>query len=154
MDDIIDPKDLLAMKETPYEWLSKATDADLRSMVKENVLSGIIFGVYFYSVYKMVVISSVDPTQLWAWFWGFAAQVSIFMTIAWVIMIRLKGGSDVWEVDFYRPDGYRASGTMILDGQPHTLNIEYLRDSIQKLREEYARIKEQRVKLYPATEET
>jgi len=146
MDDVIDPDDLVSLEETPYQWLSKADDGDLRSVRKENALGIVVFILYFYSVYQMVHIQATDPSRLLPWIWQFMSQVSVGFAISWAMLIRLKGGSDVWDVDFYRADGSRASGLVLLDGQPQTVEIEFLRDSIQPLRDEYERVKEQRIR--------
>jgi len=123
----------------------EASDESFRSLAKENTLGIIVFGLYFYVVYQLMQLALVDPSRMWPWFWQFMAQFVLVFFVAWIALIRWKGGSSVLDADFYKPDGTRASGTVMLKGQPMTVSIGFLEESIEALRESYDRIRSQRI---------
>lgn len=137
-------EDIPNLEETPFSWLQRASDADFRSMAKENSLSVVVFGIYGYVVMRVAQLSQqgINP---WDWFIGFLAQLALVFSVSWILVNRWKGGRDILEVDFYRVDGSRATGQVLLSGQPQNITIGYLRESISRLRESYAKVKQQRI---------
>jgi len=146
MEDLIDSDVIVSLEKTPFEWLLEASDESFRSLAKENTLGIIVFGLYFYVVFKLMQLALMDPAKMWPWFWQFMAQFVMVFFIAWMALIRWKGGSSVLDVDFYKPDGTRASGIVMLKGQPMTVSIGFLEESIEGLRESYERIRSQRIR--------
>jgi len=146
MEDLLDPEDVIRLDKTPFEWLLEVDDNSFKSMGKENALGIIVFGLYFYIVYQLMTIGMVDPNAMWPWFWRFMAQVILVFFGSWMGVIRWKGNSLVLEADFYKPDGTRATGNVMLSDQPLTISKDYLVESIEKMRGSYDRIRDQRIK--------
>jgi len=144
--DLLGEDDIARLEKTPFEWLMEAEDEDFRSLVKENILGVVVFGLYFYVVARLMQIAVTDPSQMWPWFWQFMAQVVLVFFGIWMVVLRWKGGALILDADFYRPDGTRASGQVMLADAPLTVPIEYLRDSIEKLRRGYEEIERQQLR--------